>query len=112
MGFGAAAGYRPGAAQGMFALFGRQPQAIGQEGFDQDDDLPAGVCPLTGLAQGQGDVMASAALAAAGAVKADVVGGYAVHGVAGAHSVTKAVLRCRSYRHNSVPLRLFMCFCG
>ncbi|MNP13301.1 hypothetical protein D3C76_1055780 [compost metagenome] len=67
----------------MFALIGGQAQAVGQEGFDQDDDLAAGARPLAGFAQGQGDVVASAAFAAAGAVEADIASLGSVHGLAG-----------------------------
>ncbi|MCY1186707.1 hypothetical protein D9M73_276060 [compost metagenome] len=63
----------------MFALIGGQAQAVGQEGFDQDDHLAAGVGPLAGFAQGQGDVVAGAALAAAGAVEADIAGLCSIH---------------------------------
>ncbi|MNF90136.1 hypothetical protein D3C84_726900 [compost metagenome] len=63
-GLGDAAVNHRRAALGMLALPCRQAEAVGQEGFHQDNHLAAVVRPHPGLVEGQGDVVIGAAFAA------------------------------------------------
>ncbi|GED75292.1 hypothetical protein PFL02_21420 [Pseudomonas fluorescens] len=56
----------------MLALLHRQPQAIAEEGFHQNDHLAAVGRPVAGFQQGQGHVVIVAAFAAADAGKLSV----------------------------------------
>ncbi|BAV77159.1 type IV secretion system protein virB4 [Pseudomonas chlororaphis subsp. aurantiaca] len=72
MGLGSAAGHHARTPFGVLALLGRQPQAIAQEPLHQHDHLAAIQRPLAGFAEGQGDVVIVAALAAAYAGKTSI----------------------------------------